>query len=94
MQQNRAQHSVAALSGKLFVTGGWDGSSDLNNVECYDPQLNNWTAISPMNISRCSHRCVVVDNVLYVIGGNNFNDGYLNSIERYDEVADKWTLVI
>lgn len=94
MQKERRQHSIAALSGKLFVTGGFHNSVRINNVECFDPQLNSWTNVSPMNTARAGHRCVVVDNILYAIGGHGQIDGVLNSIEKYDEVADKWIMVI
>lgn len=94
MQQRRSCHGIAALSGKLFVAGGTTGLKILNAVECYDPQLNNWTTVASMNIPRMAHRCLVVGNILYAIGGTNHIGGYLSSIEKYDEVANKWNLVL
>lgn len=92
MQHKRLGLSVAVLSGKLFATGGTNGSTALNDVEHYDPKLNSWTTVASMNVRRYGHRSVVVNNILYAMGG--YNLGYSNSIEKYDELADKWALVI
>jgi N-acetylneuraminic acid mutarotase len=42
-----------------------------------------------MPTARCSAVAVVVNNIIYVIGG--FNGGRLNTVEAYDPATDKWT---
>ena len=37
---------VAVLGDKLYAVGGYDGSQYLNEVECYDPQANDWAKVS------------------------------------------------
>lgn len=95
MQKSRAGHSIAALSGKLFASGGWsNGNIVTNSVESYDPHLDRWTSRAPMNVRRRGHRCAVFNNILYAVGGCDRNGNFWNSIEKYDELADKWTVVI
>jgi kelch-like protein 18 len=43
---------VATLNGKLYACGGYDGSSFLKSVECYDPNSDSWKIIAPMNVKR------------------------------------------
>ena len=33
---------AAALDGKLYICGGYDGVSSLSSVECYDPDTNKY----------------------------------------------------
>ena len=37
---------VCMLGDKLYSVGGYDGQQYLNDVECYDPQSNEWTKVS------------------------------------------------
>jgi len=41
-----------ALNGKVYALGGYDGSSNLNTVEVYDPATNTWTPIAAMGTAR------------------------------------------
>jgi kelch-like protein 18 len=40
MLSNRCRPGVATLNGKIYACGGYDGSSFLRSVECFDPVLN------------------------------------------------------
>lgn len=40
MLSRRCRLGVAALNGKLYVCGGYDGSTFLKSVEAYDPKTN------------------------------------------------------
>ena len=40
MQTLRSRVGVAVVKKKLYVFGGYDGSSRLNTVECYHPQVH------------------------------------------------------
>ncbi|UCF09983.1 MAG: hypothetical protein JSW65_07960 [Candidatus Bipolaricaulota bacterium] len=49
-----------------------------------------WEEIASLNTARGNHSAVVVDGVLYVIGGEWDGDGTA-PVEKYDPVADVWT---
>ena len=40
MLSKRCRLGVAALGGKIYACGGYDGSSFLRSVECFDPVAN------------------------------------------------------
>ena len=46
-----------------------------------------------MNNKRNGASVVTFDKIIFVFGGNNQNNGSLDSIERYNLEFDKWTVV-
>ncbi len=36
---------VCLLGDKIYAVGGYDGQQYLNDVECYDPQSNEWSKV-------------------------------------------------
>jgi kelch-like protein 18 len=42
MLSKRCRLGVATLNGKIYACGGYDGSSFLRSVECFDPVTNKW----------------------------------------------------
>lgn len=82
---------AAALSGILFVSGGYDDHSHrLSSVERFDPRDGSWQAVSPMSSSRSSHGFVAHGNYeLFAIGGFD-GTNVLSSAEVYDIRADRW----
>jgi len=62
---------AVALGGKVYICGGFDGTSSLNSVEIYDPETDEWTMISSMEKHRSASGVVVVDGQIYAIGGHD-----------------------
>ena len=90
MRSKRCRLGVAALNGKLYACGGYDGSVFLKSVECFDPVTNTWIEVAPMNVKRSRVALVTNCGKLYAIGGY---DGVsnLNSVEMYDFEKNVWT---
>jgi hypothetical protein len=87
MDISRTQLGVAALGGKLYAVGGYDGSTYLNSAEVYDPIDNSWNSIAPMNISRRYLDVAALGGKLYAVGGSfpsGSGSGVLNLAEVYD----------
>ena len=42
--------ALVANRGRLYAVGGYDGLSNLNTVEMYNPQEDKWTFVSPMMV--------------------------------------------
>jgi N-acetylneuraminic acid mutarotase len=72
----RSAHASVAYNGYLYVTGGWDGTNSLDDVQFApinaDGTIGTWTAttsLAPYPVH--SHTSVAYNGYLYVIGGNN-----------------------
>ena len=48
----RSYTSVAALDNKIYVSGGWQTDGSISSAERYDPVLDKWESIAPMEHSR------------------------------------------
>ena len=43
---------MCELEGFMYVIGGAESWNCLNTVERYDPRIDTWTLIAPMNVAR------------------------------------------
>jgi len=73
----------------LYAIGGFDGKDRLSSVECYHPENDEWTMVSPMKCSRSGAGVASLGQYIYVIGGYD-GKSQLNSVERYDTEHDIW----
>ena len=89
MSTARYALAAAAVDGKLYVMGGYDGQNRLSSVERYDPAKNAWEAVAPMSTARSGLAAAAVDGKLYVMGGHDGQNG-LSSVERYDPARNEW----
>jgi len=64
-------YALVAFEGKLFLFGGWDGTSYLSTVFSYDPEEDQWVERAPMLTPRSYSGAAVVGGVIYVVGGYN-----------------------
>jgi N-acetylneuraminic acid mutarotase len=90
-------HSSAVWTGdEMIAWGGCTGSPfcDTPNGSgaAYDPDTNNWTAVSSTNApeARFDHEAVWIGDAMILWGGEN-GSAYLNSGSSYDPAADTWT---
>lgn len=87
------------LLNRIYVVGGQENSDTyLNSVDYYSPESNTWTSVAPMNFRRAECEVCALQGHLYVLGGRFGNqlkmDAHIySSIERYDPIANEWTLV-
>jgi uncharacterized GH25 family protein/N-acetylneuraminic acid mutarotase len=71
--------AVVAHGGKIYRIGGLnalnptaDDEEDLRSTAefaVYDPNTENWSALTPLPVPRSSHNAVVMGGRLYVVGG-------------------------
>lgn len=69
--------------------GGFSDNSPLDTVERYDPKTNSWTFVAKMSCSRGGVGVASLGGLLYAVGGHN-GKNYLNSVEAYDPLADRY----
>ena len=60
--------------------------------QVYDPELNSWRYVSPMNCRRRHVSMALLGGKMYAVGGHD-GISYLKSVEEYDPVADNWKFV-
>ena len=97
MDVSRAHLKLAALGGKLYAVGGFDGANwppiTRKTAEVYDPVDNSWNSIASMDVSRAMCGVAALGGKLYAVGGWN-NDGggsnYLQTAEVYDPSENSW----
>jgi N-acetylneuraminic acid mutarotase len=91
------------INGEFFVVGGRTansagrGQSNLNIVESFNPQTNQWTVRAPMPSSRSAIGVTPLDGTrLIALGGDGNPDRpqlTFPNAEVYDARADLWTRV-
>lgn len=89
MPNLRMAYGAAAVNGKIYIAGGYDGTQYLNTLEVYDPATDTWETKAPMNTPRAFLKLVEANGKLYAIGGTNEN--ILSIVEEYDSTTDTWT---
>ena len=87
---------------KFYLIGGTlfenrRGPYGLSTVEMYDSQSNTWQRVADMPTPRTSAEVVVVNGIIYVLGGYNAVDNllknmkFLDIVEAYNPQNDTWT---
>ncbi|XP_028822781.1 kelch-like protein 24, partial [Denticeps clupeoides] len=92
LNKGRWCHKMAAVLGKVYVLGGYDGQCRLTSVESYDSFSNRWTEVAPMKQAVSSPAVVSCAGKLFVIGGVPENNGFSNKVQCYDPDTNSWTL--
>ena len=70
------------VNGKLFVTGGYNGS-DINVLKEYDTATNTWTERNNMPTARGWIGTVALNGKINVARGNSSNERYFDLLEIY-----------
>lgn len=88
--------SVGGVIGGKFYVMGQSPHERIARFAVYDPATNQWTAKTPLGLSRPGAASAVLDGKLYVMGGSRFNaktDAWetLDITIVYDPATDAWT---
>jgi hypothetical protein len=84
--------AAVALGRKLYVIGGFGGSSNLPTarVRVFDLASKKWTQAAPLPGARGGHAAVVLDGRIHVLGGGN-DVSTLASHSVYDPATNRWS---
>lgn len=89
--------AVCCHSRLLYAIGGFNGQQRLNEVEYYNPDTNTWKLTQPLNFGRSGAAATTLAQYIFVLGGfasaTVQGSMQLNSVERYDTLAEQWTLI-
>jgi hypothetical protein len=61
----------------------------MRSGEKYNPETNTWTHIPDMHNARYLFSMVVIDDMIFAIGGEN-DETSLSSVEYFDDRKNKW----
>jgi N-acetylneuraminic acid mutarotase len=85
--------AIVTLDSLIYVIGGGGSQTDvwktIATVEFYNTNTDHWTTKSNMPIANYKPGAVVVNNKIFVLGGQN-NDGVLSTVLLYDPKNDTW----
>eukprot|EP01046_Picozoa_sp_COSAG06_P057268 COSAG06_NODE_11111_length_1566_cov_0.758010_1_plen_284_part_10 len=91
LSKPRTGCAAAVLGHRLYVAGGCTAnpSNVLRSVECYDPLLDRWVLVTPMQWPRWGHVLVACDDKLYAVGGS-YTRPSRAAAEEFDPVSNTW----
>ncbi|XP_066301389.1 kelch-like protein 26 [Branchiostoma lanceolatum] len=86
----KLNHAVAVVDNFLYLAGGYDKKMRLHGTFCrYDPRSDTWTDLRSMRHARSDFCLVVVDRVLYAVGGWNGEEIDF-TVEKYSIKKNVW----
>ena len=103
MPTPRNHTAAGVVNGKIYVIGGRIGaafigpSSDLNNVEVYDPATDKWgPPLAKMPTARSAMASGVFNGRIYIAGGewqNATEQTVFRAFEAYDPATNTWSIL-
>mmetsp|Transcript_149942 Transcript_149942/g.462880 ORF Transcript_149942/g.462880 Transcript_149942/m.462880 type:complete len:443 (-) Transcript_149942:97-1425(-) len=90
MATRRRALGAAALDGKVYAIGGFDGERELRTAEVFDLATSAWAPLPPMTRPRADVAAVALDGGLYVLGGQEYGQPTA-SVEVFTPSDGVWT---
>ncbi|XP_072542120.1 kelch-like protein 9 [Salminus brasiliensis] len=90
LNEKRTFFHLSALKGKLYAVGGRNATGEIDTVECYNLNKNEWTFVSPMSEPHYGHAGTVHGGLMYVSGGIT-RDAFQKELSCYNPDTDSWS---
>lgn len=91
MPTPRAFASASVLNGQIYVMGGVNQSGVvLEVVERYDPALDMWFVVEPLDDAVESASATVFNGRILVIGGREDDGRVSDDVQAYNSSSDEW----
>ena len=68
----RSDAGAVSYKGKIWIVGGYNGTTYLQSVERYSPATDTWEEMADLNLARGGLGCAVLNNRLFAIGGFSY----------------------
>ena len=96
--KKRYFHGCIFLNNNIYIIGGYDHfyrnnaiPSTLKSVERYNISKNQWQNLHGLNEARACFGQCLFNGQIFVFGGL-YNESALQSIEKYDEESNVWSI--
>ncbi|HWQ04414.1 MAG TPA: LuxR C-terminal-related transcriptional regulator [Longilinea sp.] len=83
MPAPRSAYALAALEGKLYLFGGWDGKAYQNSLFIYDPAEDRWTQGADLPYVSGFASAVSSNGKIYLFGGTSDGKTPIRSVLAY-----------
>ncbi len=90
MITGRYDLTAAAVLGKIYAVGGYNGASILDKNEVYDPAFNTWTSTKPITTPRTEAAAAALDGKIYVVAGKTTGPIPTQAFEAYNPASETW----
>ena len=82
-----------AVSGRIYVMGGYGADEPLSSTHRFSNRANKWKELVPLNTPRFGFSAIVIRNKIFAIGGRN-NERSLNCVETLDleSQVEEWIM--
>jgi N-acetylneuraminic acid mutarotase len=91
----RADHTSAVVGKKLFIFGGWDGNTLINDMHIFDTETMTWSSPQPTGSipsPRAGCTLTAKKNKLYLFGGSGRGATTYNDVHIYDCETHSWNI--
>ncbi|KRZ66180.1 Kelch-like protein 3 [Trichinella papuae] len=92
MPNRRCRFGIASADDRIYVIGGFNGTTRVRYVEYFDSIRGCWYTAPPLLAKRSTLGAAAIDDVIYAVGGFDGLSG-LNSAEMLDRRTGKWEFV-
>jgi N-acetylneuraminic acid mutarotase len=83
-------HTATLYQDKIYVIGGYDGTTCFNTTYIYDIANDTWSQGTNLSTSIYIHTATLYEDKIYVIGGHN-GSASLDTTYIYDIINDTWS---
>jgi len=87
-----SDHSVVTDGSKIYVIGGYDGSSTFDSLWIWD-FVGGWTRGANLPADLCMGDACILGDTIYFAGGYSYSaDTLIDSLYKYSISGDNWTV--
>ncbi|KAF8499852.1 hypothetical protein F5888DRAFT_1610700 [Russula emetica] len=91
----RSGHVSVTNGDRIIVFGGYDGRHDFNDTWSFNISTRKWTELQctgSIPSPRGGHAAVLIDDVMYLFGGDIINGTYLCDLTALNLSTQRWTV--
>ncbi|XP_052222377.1 kelch-like protein 41a isoform X2 [Dreissena polymorpha] len=96
MKTRRCCFSTTVINENIFAIGGkptFPRGTPTTSVEMYNSSSDTWINMTQLPVPLYAHASSATKDAIFVFGGKDDDDDYLDTVFRYDILRDAWFLI-